>query len=575
MLDMKRFRRSLYRYLGFNLLLPGALLVGVQGVPTKRSTQEVPTPKLVSNGFEGYISMAVEAPPAGYGYGVSLYATAWPLTEKPLRDFQIGLASIWIVPDNRTIKYSLLPKGTFARDNWPERGPSYGDVFETIEGGLGFWGDTRFGSTTAKFRMNGTTNGYNYMVSTSGWGFGGGANTASLKDVQMDIAQLSNHILVPPDGFTFKKGTNGDLLGYAWMALPLIPSNAITDGLNVPTGNQSWTLFLNTKNCKGPVAFWTPVSWSRISLHYPPAVGRGLDAREGLVTGGAIEVNTVPRYTSTDSKGNDYSKVPLLQFPVDSNNQTVLIHNLTQYSKKALYNQVLTWINGGSASSGEFNSAGAVIPTVRANPLILQQGDPKVNISGLEDYVQTKALDKTTFGLEWKSDATSAWTKNFRKGVFPQYFEKSGNQLTPVKADDVPTDTGLIAEKFPTSVQNAIYSSPKSGENSWHRPGPVAGPFYAKLSDGSVVTYYWYRFIDQPAMQNADLSSVEKSRLQHLVERLQTKWTVHKQYMAPPSRGKLAALDPALVVKPPKRFETGYVPIAVRQEIASGRSPGK
>ncbi|MSR63988.1 MAG: hypothetical protein EXS08_16310 [Planctomycetes bacterium] len=116
-------------------------------------------PRLVSEGLAGYISMEVPAPPEDFGYGVSLYATAWPLVERPLRDFQIGLASIWIVPENRKIEEPLLPHGTFARDHWPERGPSYRDVFQTIEGGLGFWGSTRFGSSTAKFRMNGTANG--------------------------------------------------------------------------------------------------------------------------------------------------------------------------------------------------------------------------------------------------------------------------------------------------------------------------------------------------------------------------------------------------------------------------------
>ncbi len=106
----------------------------------------LPTPQLVSEGLAGYISMEVPAPPEEYGYGVSLYATAWPLVERPLRDFQIGLASIWIVPENRKINTPLLPRGTVARDNWPERGPSYRDVFQTIEGGLGFWGSTHFGA---------------------------------------------------------------------------------------------------------------------------------------------------------------------------------------------------------------------------------------------------------------------------------------------------------------------------------------------------------------------------------------------------------------------------------------------
>ena len=139
-------------------------------------------PRLVSEGLAGYISMDVPAPPEEFGYGVSLYSSAWPLLEQPLRDFQIGLASIWIVPENRKINEPLLPTGTFARDHWPERGPSYRDVFQTIEGGLGFWGSTRFGSTTAKFRMNGTANGYNHEISSPGWGFG---NTTALRADEM------------------------------------------------------------------------------------------------------------------------------------------------------------------------------------------------------------------------------------------------------------------------------------------------------------------------------------------------------------------------------------------------------
>ena len=53
--------------------------------------------------------MSVPAPPPEFGYGVSLYAAAWPLVATPLRDFQIGLASIWIVPDNRDVDFPLLP----------------------------------------------------------------------------------------------------------------------------------------------------------------------------------------------------------------------------------------------------------------------------------------------------------------------------------------------------------------------------------------------------------------------------------------------------------------------------------
>jgi len=111
-----------------------------------------------------------------------------------------------------------------------------------------------------------------------------------------------------------------------------------------------------------------------------------------------------------------------------------------------------------------------------------------------------------------------------------------------------------------------VFSSPLGPDDIWHKPGPKAGPFFANLTDGSVVTYYWYRFIDQPSMQDADLSDAEKVTLQATVEKIQAKWTPEKQYMPGPKIGTIAALDSALRVKPPKGLEVGYVPIVTRQE---------
>ena len=519
-------------------------------------------PRLVSQGLAGYVSMEVEPPAAEFGYGVSLYATAWPLVERPLRDFQIGLASIWIVPDNRTIEEPLLPTGTVARDNWPERGPSYRDVFQTIEGGLGFWASTRFGSTVAKFRMNGTPNGYNHEISSPGWGFGG---VKALTPDQMGIAQLSPCLLVPPDGLTFENGTCGELLGYAWMALPLIEAQTKTAGLDIPTGNQAWTLFLNAKNFKGPVAFYTPATWSRISRRHPPAVGRVLDARPGLVTGGAIEINTVPRFVGQDRKGTIYTRIPRLQFPADSEGRTVLIHNLTHYSKAALYADVERWLAGGAAPSGKFDTQGAIVPSCKAHPLAVSQGEEHLPIRGCENWVETRAFDKNTFGLQWKSSVLEPWTGKWRRGSFPQYCKQVGKELVDVAADAVPVETGLAKASFLPAAMDESYTSPDTADDAWHKPGPKAGPFKVKLADGSVVLYSWYRFIDQPALQDADLSAAEKVRLQAIVEQMHARWTPQLEYLPPPGMGTLATLDPALVVKPPRGLEVGYVPIVIRQ----------
>ena len=526
-------------------------------------------PQLVWEGLGGYISMDVPAPPEEFGYGVSLYANAWPLVEKPLRDFQIGLASIWIVPENRKINESLLPTGTVARDNWPERGPSYRDVFQTIEGGLGFWGSTRFGSPTAKFRMNGTANGYNHEIASPGWGFSG---LTALKPDEMGIAQLSPRLLVPPDGMTFKEGTCGELLGYAWMALPLTEAKAKTAGLPVSTGNQCWTMFLNATNFKGPVAFYTPVTWSRISRRHAPAIGRGLDARPGLVTGGAIEINTVPRLQSTEAGGAVYNKIPRLQFPVDKQGRTILLHNLTHYSKDALFHQVERWLAGGEAVSGRFDGQASNTPPCKARPLALRQGTEKLPLKGVESWVETCAFDKSTFGLQWNDSVLEPWTKKVRRGSFPEYTKKEGKELTAITVSVVPDETGLKTAQFATTRTGQVYSSPETPESVWKKPGPKAGPFEAKLSDGSTVTYYWYRFIDQPSLQDADLSPAEKQRLQAVVAKIHTQWTTKKEYLPPPSTGTLATLDPALLVKPPRGLEVGYVPIAVRQQ--QSKKPG-
>lgn len=532
-----------------------ALICAATGLPQKG-------PTLSSRGLSGYISMSATPPPEGFGYGVSLYTTAWPLLERPIRDFQIGLASIWIIPDNRNVEYSLLPKGTVARDNWPERGPSYRDVFQTIEGGLGFWVSTRFGSATAKFRMNGTPNGYNHEISSPGWGFG---RVMALKKEEMGIAQLSPYLLVPPDGLTFKEGTNGELLGYAWMALPLTHPKTTTAGLKVTTGNQNWTMFLNTTNFRGPVAFYTPATWSRISRIHPPAIGRGLDEREGLVTGGAIEVNTVPLFTSKDGSGNTYTKIPKMQFPVDKDGRTILIHNLTHYSKDALYNQFRDWIGGGPEANSLFDKKGASLPTVDAHPLTVNQGPENLPIRGVENWVSTKTFGDNTFGLLWKTENLKPWVNGQMKGSFPEFFLKKGKEFQAIPDSKLPAETGLAAAVFPGANKDQAYFSPSESDSIWKSPGPAAGPFKVKLTDGSVVTYYWYKFINQPALQDADLTDREKARLQMMAEKIQASWTPEKQYMAPPSEGRIASLDPALIVKPPKNLGLGYVPIVTNQ----------
>jgi hypothetical protein len=95
----------------------------------------------------------------------------------------------------------------------------------------------------------------------------------------------------------------------------------------------------------------------------------------------------------------------------------------------------------------------------------------------------------------------------------------------------------------------------------------VAGPFEAHPGDGSTVEYYWYRFADQPAILNADLSDEEREALQLRVEKMHRQWNKDTPFFAPPEHGELAEIDPALIVPPPKGLEVGHVPIVTWQGI--------
>lgn len=121
--------------------------------------------------MHGYIGFDSTKPPKGYGAGISFYSVVWPLVDRPLANFQIGLPGTWIIPENSDVRIPLCPKGTLARDSWAERGPTWGSVFQTVEGGLGYWAGNRFRYGPPKFSMNGTPSCYDLEIASPGWSF--------------------------------------------------------------------------------------------------------------------------------------------------------------------------------------------------------------------------------------------------------------------------------------------------------------------------------------------------------------------------------------------------------------------
>ena len=502
------------------------------------------------SGLHGYMSAEAKGNGLKYSYGLSYYTSIWAIFENHLIDqFQIGHGT-WITPNNHGNK-PLCPKGTMARDNWPERGPSYRDVFQTIEGGPGYWWNTKFPSPQMKYRVNGTTDCYTSQIASPGWTWDGSALGSNVPG----IAQLSNRLLYPPDGITFKLGDDPKILGNAWMALPLTPKT-ITNNGHV-TGQNNWTLFLNAENFSGPVVYWVPEAWSKISKNYSPANGHTLDSKLKMAQypqSMANEINTVYMYQQKKN-GKTYSRIPKLKFPVDDKGRTIFHQDVKMYSKDAIYNDLEKAINNSGKyyfPDGQFKKDGTYISKLKAYPTSLKQDNKK--IKRLNEILKFKSFNypgnkNFAWGIQWQ--------KNYLNGYFPEYFIDRKVALT----QEIPRDIFLKLDKkkFPKKKHKS------RGYYDSRLKNHKGQTFKAYLNDNSVVTYRWYKFIDQPAIKKLNLSQTAKDRLQGIVETIHMLWTIDKEFIESPTTGKLAIIENSLIVFPPEGMQTGYVPIAIKQ----------
>ena len=511
----------------------------------------------------GYLLVPNDRVDESFNAGFSMYVAAWPLLDEyPGRRFQTGLFGTWMHAQYDT-KRSKEEK-----------------LYSDIEGGLGWWRDTRFATKTPKFIMGGVARSF------SAWANGPGAGKGRNWDKpqgKYGVAQLSPHLLWPPDGLNLKQGTCGELFGYGYLPLPLTKPKTKTAGENIPTGNHCWTLFLNSKNFKGPVAFFTPYFFARPALKDEKVAGLFLDTRPSDPNRALqMETQYVPSVQATDSKGDTYARVAPTSFPRDENGNSVVVHQVTSYKKEALWNEVEAWFDGGDPADGMIDPKAAVAHRFPgrggATWKIYKPRTPrdeKIRLAW-DSFATPTAHDPHTFGFRWNDEMmTQRDTEHGPLVTLPEYFrlskdEKGRPQWLVVTADEVPPETGLTEHRFtrPDEEPSGPYVTPDEADSCWKTPGPVAGPFYSYPGDGSKVTYYWYRFADQPAILNADLSDAEREALQRRVEKLHANWKTDREYLPPPKRGELAEIDQTMLVTPPKEFDIGYVPIVTRQELA-------
>ena len=148
----------------------------------------------------GYLGVPREKVSERYGGGYSMYVAAWPLVKHyPGNRFQTGLFGTWMHAKNER-----------SAPIDPETGEPM-RLYSDIEGGLGWWRDTRFATETPKFIMGGVA--LNFVAWANGPGAGKGRDWEQPRG-KYGVAQLSPWVVWPPDGLNLKQGTCGELWGY-------------------------------------------------------------------------------------------------------------------------------------------------------------------------------------------------------------------------------------------------------------------------------------------------------------------------------------------------------------------------
>ena len=146
------------------------ILVGPAPLSPSEQVEEVLLPSNVdgsATGLGGQIRATAFGPQGDFGWGLSYYTALWDSFPSVPPNGALTASGTWLIPDNWRYSETLCPEGTFARDSLTDRGPSYREVFQTIEGGVGHWNQTRFPSPQPKFRLIGNVDCYTCLLYTS------------------------------------------------------------------------------------------------------------------------------------------------------------------------------------------------------------------------------------------------------------------------------------------------------------------------------------------------------------------------------------------------------------------------
>ena len=537
-----------------------------------------PQLQYVSWGHWGDGAGAESAPATG---GFSWYTRIMDWVQEPysIESLSVGMGATWmqrVTNDPNTSCACPLDKTTGLCGSGNESAPrsklnrgnqSCDWLMQSMEGGPGL-GRTELPTTRTKWRIGDSVGCYHAYTGAPLFQFGQfPGHACSPKDetpdhpMAMAFIQLSNKLLMLPDGITFAKHGSG-MLGVAYVKTPFGKVNA-TDARNF------WTVVLDSASFSGPLGYFLPEFWAIRAPGLEEATRDFKDfgtVDEIHMSGGAFEINSIPTFNSSGLKpGSTALRLPKMAMPL-VDGRTVLFMGNRVFSKAEVYDP----LEKALAAGGTLDPSAVLSKGTRHPCTVGNQTAVTGSLNSWGRFYTSIENDECVWSATHFNESCC---DTMEKCYSPQFLD--GETRLPLEPEEVPRALreATYPRKAPSGPYSALNASAGPPGGCRDTPGPASPTLYCIQSQSpSWVAYRWYRFVDQPGLQQALHSQAERDFLQNRVALLHKmlgekegndRWIKRRGAAA---QG-IARIDDAAIVVPPKGMEHGYVPIALYEGL--------
>ena len=346
-------------------------------------------------------------------------------------------------------------------------------------------------------------------------------------------------------------------------------------------GNEPWFLAQPDDPGWDENPYWVKAEQT---LGYSPA-------RPYLPTGN--EMPPIPVFSQTDDSGRTFIKIFPPLFPKEKEVEPFVL-NVQTFDVDLYNNFVDIFIAGQDLSTYETSFADFGIPMQIERWGEEPWAEIKFSESEYEEdadfYIDSPLRPREISGevnvyFEWDGAAEE------ERG-WGQYYEMQGTTVVPVEEKDVPLELAELAYgtiPYTTSLSPHELSE-EGGYNESITPdyscyvcpnGDICDQEIHQtiLDDGSIISYQWFRFRDQPLFQGLIQDYPETyteeylEDLQQLIEQMHKDWGSSQLFLERPTtldELHLVEIDHGLLVEPPQGKEFGWVPIVTQVEQPDG-----